>query len=65
MLVDRGGIGWSDPAPWPRTPATTADELELLIAALGIDSPVILAGHSIGGLVARLFAARHGPGRGS
>lgn len=59
IAVDRGGIGWSDPAPWPRTPATMADELDRLIAALGINGPVILAGHSVGGLVARLYAARH------
>lgn len=59
IAVDRGGIGWSDPAPWPRTPATMADELDRLITALGPTEPVILAGHSVGGLIARLFAARH------
>lgn len=59
LVVDRGGLGWSDSAPWPRTPATMADELEALLAALGIDQPIILAGHSMGGLAARLYAARH------
>lgn len=59
IAVDRGGLGWSDPAPWPRTPATMADELDMLITALGVTGPVMLAGHSVGGLVARLFAARH------
>jgi hypothetical protein len=29
-LVDRGGIGWSDPAPWPRTPSTMADEVDAM-----------------------------------
>ncbi|WP_158895446.1 alpha/beta fold hydrolase [Amycolatopsis anabasis] len=59
VLVDCKGIGWSDPAPWPRTPTTMADELDRLIAALGIEDPAILVGHSSGGLIARLYAARH------
>jgi pimeloyl-ACP methyl ester carboxylesterase len=59
ILLDRGGVGWSDPAPWPRTPAAMADEVGTLIAALGISQPVILVGASVGGLIARLFAARH------
>jgi pimeloyl-ACP methyl ester carboxylesterase len=36
-----------------------AEELDALITALGVTEPVILAGHSVGGLVARLYAARH------
>lgn len=59
ILLDRGGVGWSDPAPWPRTPAAMADEVGALITALGITEPVILVGASVGGLIARLFAARH------
>ena len=58
-LVDRGGLGWSDPAPWPRTPHTMADEVDQLIVALGITGPTVVVGHSIGGLTARLYAARH------
>jgi pimeloyl-ACP methyl ester carboxylesterase len=59
LVVDRGGLGWSDPAPWPRTPATMADELDCLLTALRINQPIILAGHSMGGLAVRLYAARH------
>lgn len=59
VLVDRGGVGWSDPAPWPRTISAMADEVGALINALGITGPVILIGHSVGGLIARLFAARN------
>lgn len=59
ILVDRGGVGWSDPAPWPRTISAMADEVDALITALGITEPVILVGHSVGGLIARLFAARN------
>lgn len=57
FVVDR--VGWSDPAPWPRTPHAIARELHATITALGITDPVILVGHSLGGLAARLFTARH------
>ncbi|WP_236792816.1 alpha/beta fold hydrolase [Amycolatopsis sp. GM8] len=59
IVVDRAGIGWSDPGPWPRTISAMADEVDVLVHALGIDGPVVLAGHSVGGLIARLYAARH------
>ena len=59
LVLDRGGIGWSDPAPWPRTPAAMADELDALLTRLRINQPIILAGHSMGGLAVRLYAARH------
>lgn len=59
VLVDRAGTGWSDPAPWPRTVSAMADEIHDLITALDITGPLVLAGHSVGGLIARLYAARH------
>lgn len=49
---DRGGLGWSDPAPWPRTYARMADELRQLITAAGIPPPYLLVGHSTGGILA-------------
>jgi pimeloyl-ACP methyl ester carboxylesterase len=58
-VVDLGGVGWSDPAPWPRTPGAKADEVSALLTALDITEPVVLVGHSVGGLVARLYAFRH------
>ncbi|AIJ25577.1 alpha/beta fold hydrolase [Amycolatopsis methanolica] len=37
----------------------SADEAHTLLTALELHDPVILVGHSVGGLIARLFAARH------
>ncbi len=56
---DRGGFGWSDAAPKPRTAGRIADELRVLLDRAGILPPFVLVGHSFGGLVMRIFAARH------
>lgn len=56
VTYDRAGYGWSDPAPTPRTPDQIARELAALLDAAGIQEPVILIGHSQGGLNLRHFA---------
>lgn len=56
---DRAGFGWSDAGPMPRTAGRAAEELYLLLQRAGIEPPYILVGHSFGGLVMRIFAARH------
>jgi pimeloyl-ACP methyl ester carboxylesterase len=56
---DRAGLGWSDPGPMPRTAGRVADELRVLLACADIRPPFLLVGHSFGGLVMRIFAARH------
>lgn len=56
---DRAGFGWSDPGPMPRTAGRVADELHALLHAAGVPPPYLLVGHSFGGLVVRIFAARH------
>lgn len=56
---DRAGFGWSDPGPMPRTAGRVADELRALLECAGIRPPFLLVGHSFGGLVMRIFAARH------
>jgi pimeloyl-ACP methyl ester carboxylesterase len=55
---DRLGQDWSDPAPQPREFATAADELHAALESLGIAEPV-LVGHSLGGALAQLYAARY------
>ncbi|ACU38414.1 alpha/beta hydrolase [Actinosynnema mirum] len=69
MAYDRAGMGWSPAAPGglaPRTPTALAAELLELLDALDRQDgrlPVVLVGHSLGGLVARAAAAMCPPGR--
>ena len=51
-----GGISRSDPVPQPVTPSRSVAELHALLEAAGQTGPFVLAAHSYGGLVARLFA---------
>lgn len=56
LSYDRAGYGRSDAGPFPRTSRQIAGELAALLDAQGISAPVILVGHSQGGLYARHFA---------
>src|SRR5262245_61991418 len=56
---DRAGFGWSDAGPMPRTAGRVADELHVLLKRAGLTPPFVLVGHSFGGLVMRILAARH------
>ena len=56
---DRAGFGWSDAGPMPRTAGGIADELFQLLDRAAVTPPFVLVGHSYGGLVMRLLAARH------
>jgi len=56
---DRAGFGWSDAGPFPRTAGRIADELRRLLARAAVEPPFVLVGHSFGGLVVRVFTARH------
>ncbi len=55
---DRAGMGASDPGPEPRDGAAIAGDLDSALRAAGIDGPLVVVGHSAGGLYARLFAQR-------
>ena len=56
---DRAGLGWSDPANYPRSLEARADDLHTLLAKAKIKGPYILAGHSMGGLLARVYARKY------
>lgn len=55
---DRAGYGFSDPGPMPRDGAAIARDLDNGLKAAGVSGPLVVVGHSAGGLYARLFAAR-------
>jgi pimeloyl-ACP methyl ester carboxylesterase len=59
LAYDRAGLGFSDPAREPRDAEAIAADLAGLLDALGETGPYIYCGHSMAGLHARLFAARH------
>jgi pimeloyl-ACP methyl ester carboxylesterase len=54
-LYDRAGLGWSDSPPRRRTAVAMAGELHALLRGAGTMPPYVLVGHSMGGLVARVF----------
>jgi len=56
---DRAGMGWSDPGPSPRDADHVAAELHGLLATAHVDTPVVLMGHSMGGLFIRDYAAHY------
>lgn len=56
---DRAGLGFSDPSPHPANAGWVAWDLQRLLAGARIGSPIVLVGHSIGGLYATLYASRH------
>ena len=58
---DRAGIGTSDPRPLSgaTTVGDRADELSRLLDGAGIDEPLVLASHSLGGGIDQFFADRY------
>jgi pimeloyl-ACP methyl ester carboxylesterase len=53
---DRSGLGWSGSGTQPRDAASIARELRELLVRAGEDGPFVLAGHSLGGQYALMFA---------
>lgn len=59
IAYDRAGLGLSDPGPLPRDGRALNADLSSLLSAMGEAGPFVLVGHSMGGLMVRLFALTH------
>lgn len=57
VTYDRAPYGASSRAQDNRTPRDIARDLKGVLDALGIEGPVVLVGHSSGGIYVRMFAA--------
>ena len=53
---DRAGYGWSEPSPYPRRANVEVEELHTLLVNANIGGPYVLVGHSLGGMLVRVFA---------
>ena len=53
---DRPGFAWSAVGPIPRTMAQEAFEVRTALQRAGERGPYLFVGHSVGGLIARVFA---------
>ncbi|WP_309603918.1 alpha/beta hydrolase [Phenylobacterium sp.] len=59
LAYDRAGLGYSDPGPRHRDGHAMVADLDALLRALRETGPIVLVGHSMGGLTTRLFALTH------
>lgn len=59
LVYDRAGLGRSSKATSPRTFVNVVADLSTVLAQLRIEPPYILVGHSLGGLLVRLYAASY------
>lgn len=51
---DRAGLGWSDASDEPHDGLHMVADLHRLLAAAGLSTPVVLVGHSLGGMLNRI-----------
>lgn len=58
-FYDRAGYGYSEPPGRPSTAEHAAQDLHNLLVRSGIRRPVVLVGHSLGGLYATYFADKY------
>jgi ABC-2 type transport system ATP-binding protein len=56
---DRANLGNSDPAPKPRTFDDMTRDLHALLVNAPLEGPYVLVGHSMGGMLVRLFADQY------
>ena len=57
-FYDRAGYGFSDPADRPMTLRNVSDDLHRLLMRAGVQGPIVLVGHSLGGFYATYYADR-------
>jgi pimeloyl-ACP methyl ester carboxylesterase len=62
LAYDRAGLGHSDPGPSPRDARAMVSDLGALLARLGETGPRVVVGHSMGGLMARLYSQTYPKG---
>jgi pimeloyl-ACP methyl ester carboxylesterase len=55
---DRAGYGFSDPAPRPQILSDVVDDLHKALKAGAMTGPLVLVGHSLGGVETRLYTQR-------
>lgn len=58
-VYDRAGLGWSEAATTPRAAKQVIHELFAMLDQAGFPEPVILVGHSFGGMSSLLAACQH------
>ena len=56
---DRAGFGWSEAGPAPRDADHIAAELHDLLRQASVNGPLVLMGHSMGGIYIRDYASRY------
>lgn len=56
---DRAGLGWSEASADPKDGAHMVEDLHRLMAAADMPRPVVLVGHSLGGMLNRIYYQRH------
>ncbi|MHC6646751.1 alpha/beta hydrolase [Alteromonas sp. HB246098] len=56
ITYDRAGLGWSEKSPHERTSKTIVSELHLVLEKKDITAPIILVGHSFGGVNMQRYA---------
>lgn len=56
---DRAGLGWSDKLPEPYDGISAAKQLNQLLVAANKNQPFIYVGHSLGGMLGRIYAGAY------
>jgi pimeloyl-ACP methyl ester carboxylesterase len=56
---DRAGNGWSEPVEGMRDGLTLVRELHSLLQQADIEGPFVMVGHSLGGVLATIYAAEY------